>query len=169
MLQYELVPMDLKKSIQQVVTDAKSAFLSRKIDIKFNLPKEDIWVMADALMDEVFYNILSNSIKYDEHEEVVIDVNVDNAELEGKQYARVSVADRGVGIPDDLKSKVFTKGFKETHRLERPALQKTKGAGMGLVLIKTLVDRYGGKVWVENRVHADHSMGSVFIVLLHMP
>lgn len=167
--QYELVPMDLKKSIQQVASDAKSAFLSRKVNIKFNLPKEDIWVMADTLLDEVFYNLLSNSIKYDEHEEVVIDVNVDNAELEGKQYARVSVVDRGVGIPDDLKSKVFTKGFKEAHRLERPALQKTKGAGMGLILVKTLVDRYGGKIWVESRVHADHSMGSVFSVLLQMP
>jgi signal transduction histidine kinase len=81
----------------------------------------------------------------------------------------VRVVDRGVGIPDDLKPKVFSKGFRDAHRMERPILQKAKGAGMGLSLVKSLIDRYGGKIWAENRVYADHSMGSVFNVILPLP
>jgi len=167
--QVELVPKDLTKSLHQVSSDAKGAFLSRKVNIKLSLPQENMWVLADELLDEVFYNLLSNSIKYDEHEEVVIDVSLDEVEFEGKRYARVRITDRGVGIPDDLKSKIFTKGFRDLHRIERPSLQRSRGAGMGLSLVKSLIDRYNGKIWVENRVYADHSMGSVFHVILPIP
>jgi signal transduction histidine kinase/uncharacterized protein YigA (DUF484 family) len=167
--QVELVPKDLTKSLHQVSSDAKGAFLSRKVNIKLSVPEEAVWVIADELLDEVFYNLLSNSIKYDEHEEVVIDVNLDEVELEGMRYARVRITDRGVGIPDDLKAKIFTKGFRDLHRIERPSLQRAKGAGMGLSLVKSLIDRYNGKIWIENRVYADHSMGSVFNLILPIP
>lgn len=167
--QVEIVPKDLKRSINQVASDVRNVFLSRKVTIRMNMPEEDVWVMADDLLDEIFYNLLSNSIKYDEHEEVVIDVIVDVIRFENQDYARVRIADRGIGIPDDLKNRVFQKGFRDMHRQERPSLHKVKGAGMGLYLVKSLVDRYRGRVWVENRVYADHTMGSVFIVLLPVP
>lgn len=165
----ELVPRDLVKTLEAVTSEVKNAFLSRKVEIRTKLPDGDVWVMTDGLMDEVFYNLMSNSVKYDDHDEVVIDVIVDYVDMGGKKYARVRVVDRGVGIPDDLKPKVFSKGFRDAHRMERPILQKAKGAGMGLSLVKSLIDRYGGKIWVENRVYADHSMGSVFNVILPLP
>ncbi len=165
----EIVPKDLGKSLGMVVAEARAVFLSKKVEVRTKLPEGDIWVMADDLLEEVFYNLVSNSIKYDEHEEVVIDIVVDVQEFDGRNHARVKVVDRGVGIPDDLKPMVFTRGFREMHRMERPSLQKAKGAGMGLSLVKSLVDRYGGKIWLENRVYGDHSMGTVFIVLLPLP
>ncbi len=165
----EIVPKDLGKSLGMVVAEARAVFLSKKIDVRTKMPEGDVWVMADDLLEEVFYNLVSNSIKYDEHEEVVIDVLVDVTEFEGKQYARIRIVDRGVGIPDDLKPMAFTRGFREMHRMERPSLQKAKGAGMGLSLVKSLVERYGGKIWLENRVYGDHSMGSVFVVILPLP
>lgn len=165
----EIVPKDLGKSLGMVIAEARAVFLSKKVDVRTKLPEGDVWVMADDLLEEVFYNLVSNSIKYDEHEEVVIDIVVDVQEFEGRNHARVQVVDRGVGIPDDLKPMVFTRGFREMHRMERPSLQKAKGAGMGLSLVKSLVDRYGGKIWLENRVYGDHSMGTVFIVLLPLP
>jgi signal transduction histidine kinase len=125
--------------------------------------------MADGLLDEVFYNLLSNSIKYDDHDEVTIDVDVEVLQENEKNIARVKVIDRGTGIPDDLKEKVFSRGFRQMAKADRPSLHKSKGAGMGLSLVKSLVDKYEGKIWVENRVYADHSMGSVFIVLLPVP
>jgi signal transduction histidine kinase len=163
------VPRDLLKTLLQVSTDARSAFLSRKVNVKLNFPKTDVWVMADGLLDEVFYNLLSNSIKYDDHDEVTIDVDVEVLQENEKNVARVRVTDRGSGIPDDLKEKVFTRGLKRMQKTERASLHKSKGAGMGLSLVKSLVDRYGGRIWIENRVYADHSMGSVFVVRLPMP
>jgi len=162
----EIVPTNLSKSIQSVATEAKSAFLGKKVDIRLNIPGQDVWVMADNLIGEAIYNLLTNSMKFDEHEEVVVDVEVKTVEFEGKRYAQVRVIDRGIGIPDDLKDKVFSREFMRSPRAERPVAQKAKGAGMGLPIVKALVDRYGGKIWVENRVVDDHRKGSVFNVLL---
>ena len=166
----DIVPRDLKKALLQVANDVRGAFLNRNVDIRFNLPEAEVWVMSDSFMEEVFYNLLSNSVKYDDHDGVVIDIQMDVIEFEGRMCARTRVVDRGIGIPDDMKTKVFSRGFRDTKRLEaRGMAARTKGAGMGLSLVKSLVDRYKGLVWVENRVYADHSMGSIFNVLLPLP
>ncbi len=166
----DIVPRDLKKGLLQVANDVRGAFLNRNVDIRLNLPEAEVWVMSDSFMEEVFYNLLSNSVKYDDHDDVVIDIQVDVTEFEGRMYARTRVVDRGIGIPDDMKSKVFSRGFRDTKRLEaRGMAARSKGAGMGLSLVKSLVDRYKGRVWVENRVYADHSVGSIFNVLLPLP
>ncbi|MBE0518955.1 MAG: HAMP domain-containing histidine kinase [Thermoplasmata archaeon] len=166
----ETVPRDLKKGLLQVASDVRGAFLNRNVDIRLNLPEDEVWVMSDSFMEEVFYNLLSNSVKYDDHDDVVIDIQMDVTEFEGRMYARTRVVDRGIGIPDDMKTKVFSRGFRDTKRLEaRGMAARSKGAGMGLSLVKSLVDRYKGRVWVENRVYVDHSMGSIFNVLLPLP
>jgi signal transduction histidine kinase len=89
--------------------------------------------------------------------------------FEGKNWVNVRVVDRGVGIPDDLKDKVFSGDYRKLARLDRPILQKARGAGMGLSIVKALVDRYEGKIWVENRVYDDYTRGSVFNILLKKP
>ncbi len=164
----ELVPINLTRSLQQSSAEAKAAFLGKKVNIRLNLPAQDIWVVADNFLDEVLYNLLTNSIKYDEHDEIVIDVEAKPAELEGKNYTNVRVIDRGTGIPDDLKDKVFSREFRRM-RPERPGPQKSRGAGMGLSIVKGLMDRYKGKIWVENRVYEDFSRGSIFNLLLPIP
>jgi signal transduction histidine kinase len=91
-----------------------------------------------------------------------IDVELAFADFEGRSYAKVTVTDRGIGIPDEFKDRVFTREFKKLVRPDRLILQKSRGAGMGLSLVKSLVERYGGKIWVENRVYDDPSRGSAF-------
>jgi signal transduction histidine kinase/uncharacterized protein YigA (DUF484 family) len=164
----ELVPTNLTKSVRQTASDARSAYISKKIDINLNLPEHDVYVMADNLLDEVVYNLLTNAIKYDEHDEIDIDVELSVVDFEGRKQARVRVTDRGVGIPDEFKDKVFSRDFRKLVKADRPIVQKSRGAGMGLSLVKSLVERYGGKVWVENRVYDDSSRGSVFAFVLPM-
>lgn len=165
----ETTPVNLTKTLRQTSADAKGAFVNRNVNIQVKAPERDIWIMADNLIDEVFYNLLTNAIKYDEHEKVEIQVEVEIVESDGKRNAKTRIADNGVGIPDDLKDKVFQKGFRDLVMQERPFLQKSKGAGMGLSLVKALVDRYGGRIWIENRVYDDYTRGSVFTVLLPKP
>ncbi len=161
----ELVPVNLSRALRQSASDARSTFLAKKTDIRLNLPPQDLWVLADGFLDEVVYNILTNAIKYDDHELVEIDVDAKIVDFEGRDFANVKVSDRGHGIADDLKDKIFSKDFRKIKQ-ERASSQKGKGAGMGLSIVKSLIDRYGGKIWVENRVPEDHTRGSVFNILV---
>jgi PAS domain S-box-containing protein len=120
-------------------------------------PAHDCLVMADELLEEVFSNIVGNAIKHSAGP-VAIDVEVKLVYEGDKPYYRVDVSDNGPGIPDELKKKLFTRFQQgETHATER---------GLGLYLVKTLVDDFQGKVRVEDRVPGDYSKGSRFVVLL---
>ncbi len=162
----ELVPVSLSRSLRQSSADSKNAFLAKKVDIRLNLAEPDVWVVADTFLDEVLYNVLTNSIKYDEHDEVLIDVDVKHVEFEGRNYAEIRVADHGIGVPDDMKDKIFSSEYRNVAKQDRIQHSKSKGAGMGLSIVKSLIDRYGGRIWVENRVPNDHSRGSIFVILL---
>ena len=162
----ELVPVSLSRSLRQSTADSRNAFLGKKVDIRLKVPDHDIWVVADTFLDEALYNVLTNSIKYDEHDEIIIDVEAKIVELTGRDYAEIRVVDRGIGIPDDMKDKIFSREFRNQVKQDRPPHSKPKGAGMGLSIVKSLLDRYGGRIWVENRVHNDHTRGSVFVMLI---
>jgi signal transduction histidine kinase/uncharacterized protein YigA (DUF484 family) len=162
----ELVPVSLSRALRQSTADSRNAFLGKTVDIRLNLPDHDIWVVADDFLDEVLHNVFTNSIKYDEHDEIVIDVETKMVELENRDYAEIRVIDRGVGIPDDMKDKIFSREYRNLVKQDRVGHSKPKGAGMGLSIVKSLLDRYGGRIWVENRIHDDFTRGSVFIILL---
>jgi signal transduction histidine kinase/uncharacterized protein YigA (DUF484 family) len=162
----ELMPVSLSRALRQSTADSRNAFLGKEVNIKLNLPDQDVWVVADGFLDEVLYNVFTNSIKYDDHGEIVIDVETRTVELETRDYVEIRVIDRGVGVPDDLKDKIFSREFRNQARQDRSTHSKPKGAGMGLSIVKSLLDRYGGRIWVENRIRDDFTRGSVFVILL---
>ena len=78
--------------------------------------------------------------------------------IAGKDFYEVSIADNGPGITDELKSKLFARFQRGT--------TKAIGHGLGLYLVRTLVEGFGGHVLVEDRVKGDYHKGSRFIVVL---
>ena len=76
----------------------------------------------------------------------------------GKDHCMVTVEDNGPGIQDDLKDKIF-------NRFQRGET-KASGKGLGLYLVKTLVNDFHGNVWVEDRVAGDYTKGSRFVVMI---
>jgi len=76
----------------------------------------------------------------------------------GREWWEVTVADHGVGIPDDKKEMIFQRFA--------PRLAGSRGIGLGLSIVKSIVERYGGRIWVDDRVKDDHSQGALFHVLL---
>ena len=115
-------------------------------------------VMANELLYDVFANLVGNAIKHSNGSGVNISVNVDQFREGGNTFYKVSVEDTGPGIPDEMKEKVF-------NRLQRGET-RARGMGLGLYLVKSLVDSYHGRVWVEDRVPGDHTKGSRFVVIL---
>ncbi|OPY29526.1 MAG: putative diguanylate cyclase [Methanocella sp. PtaU1.Bin125] len=126
-------------------------------DIRFEFNGCDCFVMANDLLFDVFSNIIGNAIKHSSGP-LAININVERVLEDGKAYCLISVADNGPGIPDRIKGQLFV-------RFQRGATQAT-GRGLGLYLVKTLVDDYHGTVWAEDRVPGDHTQGAKFVIML---
>jgi PAS domain S-box-containing protein len=109
----------------------------------------DVDVRANDLLSAVFRNLLHNAVQHNDGDEPRVEVSV--TERADGEWVRVSVADDGPGIPAHRRDEVFGK---ESKGLESP------GTGMGLYVVDSLVDQYGGSVRVEDR----EGGGSVFHV-----
>jgi signal transduction histidine kinase len=106
-------------------------------------------------LEIVFRNLLDNAVKYGATEpQVDVEVVVDR-----NNRVVTRIADNGLGVPADIRKKIFRLFFRGGNELER----KKTGTGMGLYIVHTLVRRMKGKVNVYNR---DHRSGAVFEVEL---
>ncbi len=150
-----LEKLDIDSMISQCIKEVNKPS-DKKIVINYSA-KEGRFVKAIPLLKEVFCNLMDNSIKYSSPE-VTIDISVNESVSEGKKFYDISVSDNGNGIPDSIKQKIF-------RRLQR-GTTKAHGKGLGLYIVRTLVERLGGSVTVEDRVPGDYTKGSKFIVKL---
>lgn len=133
-------------------------FSGRDIIVNY-VPPEECLVVANELIDEIFTNLIENSIKHSPPDKpLVIDILQSKFCENGKEYNRISIEDNGPGIPDDVKEKLFRRFYR--------GRTMARGKGLGLYLVKTLVDDFNGKVWVEDRVAGDHKKGAKFVIII---
>ena len=111
----------------------------------------NINIIAEDLVEEIFVNLFSNSVKYTESSEVKIDVLIREYFIAEVKYWMVTVSDYGKGIPDSMKQELFSRFY-----------SKAEGSGLGLSIVRTLVERYKGKIWVGDRVYEDYNQGTLF-------
>lgn len=148
----EIEKIDIYPAFASAVETAKSQ--SRDVRINSNITEGRYFIRGNALLFDVFSNLLNNAVKFDGHDIVEIDVDISSSD----DNWEIRFMDRGRGIRSDYKKIVF-------NRLER-AGESAQGSGLGLTIVKYIVESYGGKVWVEDRVKGDLTQGSNFIVLL---
>ncbi len=120
-------------------------------------PINECSIMADDLISDVFSNIVGNAIKHSAGP-LTIDIRTSRHRVNGEDWCKVSIEDDGPGIPDRLKEKIFNRIDKST--------MKPDGRGLGLYLVKLLVENYNGRVWVEDRIRGDPTKGCRFVVML---
>jgi len=152
-LRYENV--DLGKIIAEAARECHNV-PGRDVTIDYDLP-EKCFVRANGLLKAVFVNLIGNSVKHSQGP-VKIWITVDSAMENGKKYYEVTVADDGPGIPEEVKGRLFQR-FKSDDA-------KATGHGLGLYLVKTIVEDFGGKVRAGDRVRGDPARGAKFVVLL---
>lgn len=138
-----LTPADDKYRVQlQPVLESeldriRGAHPDALITVDGSLPKAT--VMANDMLDSVFRNLLKNAIQH--NDKTVPKVCLSASRGEGSVVVRVG--DNGPGITQHQRDSIFGKGEKGL---------ESAGAGIGLYLVRTLVDSYGGEVWVEDPV-----------------
>ena len=120
-----------------------------KLDVKGTLPP--LIVGDEDKLDQILTNLLNNAIKYSPNGgDVIIHAKMD------KDSLVIGVKDQGLGIPKDHLQKVFER----FHRVNNEDNRKIYGTGLGLFLVKHLVDQvHFGKIWVESEL----GKGSDFI------
>ncbi len=156
----DLSSMDLLAVIRDAISAAESNYPSRAVRMAVQDDGTPKLCMMNSFAGEIFVNLISNAIKFDPHEEVDIEIRVDDASTEARSYWSVSVADHGSGIDDSLKEWIF-------ERFTHGGKPGAKGSsGLGLHIARKLVSTYKGRIWVEDRVQGDRTKGSVFKVLL---
>jgi PAS domain S-box-containing protein len=96
--------------------------------------------MGEAHLQQVFQNLIGNALKYRKEDPPQIHIS---AVCQGAA-CRFSVQDNGIGIESQYKEKIFGV-FKRLHRD-----QKYRGTGIGLAICQRVVERYGGRIWVES-------------------
>ena len=127
-------------------------------EVTINLEtREGCFVYADKLLYDVFSNIVENSIK---HSNGPVDINIilNSVKIDHNKFYRVSIEDNGPGIKPDLKKRIFNRMYYEGGIM--------RGKGLGLYLVKTLVECFHGNVFLEDRVQGDRNKGSRFVVML---
>ncbi|MBI4862905.1 MAG: sensor histidine kinase KdpD [Candidatus Riflebacteria bacterium] len=109
--------------------------------VNVNLPDGLLLVHVDAvLIEQVLTHLLENAVKYStEGSPIDVGTRLDEA------FVVVEVADRGPGIPEAEKSRVFDKFY----RLSRN--RSISGTGLGLSICRAIVAAHGGRIWVEDR------------------
>jgi PAS domain S-box-containing protein len=149
---------DVGHVLTEAIEDSKHMHSDRKVRINFTEPTDRCYARGNVLLSRLFSNILTNSIKFDPHQEVVVDVTVDAVHDSGTAYWRVTISDRGKGIPDEDKKRVFDRYYRRDTSMP--------GTGLGLFLAAHLINVCRGKIWAENRVEGDPSQGTVMVMLL---
>jgi signal transduction histidine kinase len=147
----ELEPMDICTSIKQSIDTMYKIFPQREIHVEAELNEPCTPIMAEALISELFFNILHNGIKFQEGKLAKLEIEV----FEDEEKVEVHFCDHGPGIADDVKDSMFER-FKTGGNKSQ--------TGLGLSLVKALVDRYNGKIWISDRVEGDPTHGARIIV-----
>lgn len=134
----------LGEMLEKVVMVQRQASMKHHVFGKFNDNLPETVIGDKDKFDQILTNLLNNAIKYSpEGGDVVVHAFRDGDEIE------VWVEDQGIGIPAEHLSKVFEK----FHRVNNEDNRKIYGTGLGLFLVKHLVeDVHLGRIWVESEV-----------------
>lgn len=153
-----LEPVEVFSKLTSAINFTRISFPKKDIDIKVVSDYGFICVMANELLSEVFENILINSINYNKNKVVQVEVVISVIDIYYRNYVKLEFKDNGIGIDDDRKEIIF----QDSHMISR----RSKGMGIGLSLVAKLIELYGGKICVENRIKGDSTKGSNFVILI---
>ena len=153
--EYKTEAVDICKTLSEVIDECSNVYGK---DIFSNYKHENYcYVNANLLLKDVFVNIIGNAIKHSNGSPKIC-IDVSKAKDNGNKFYSVSIEDNGPGISDENKKVVFD-------RLKR-GRTTARGTGLGLYIVKTLIESFGGQVKLEDRVPGNYTKGSRFIVYL---
>lgn len=150
-LELDLAPIDLTRLVNDVVERMRELLSEANCQIVVRTPPSVMGMFDQYRMEQVLMNLIQNAIKFGPGKPIEVTLTVPSPSL-----ALLSVQDHGIGIQKDKLPKIF-------ERFERAdAPEKVAGLGLGLYIVRQIVDAQGGSIRVESTVN----QGSTFYVQL---
>ena len=151
---YNLVETDMNNLVQGLYKNYSYSFNEKGVQSKLLLSPKEILIKVDAqAFEEALSNLIENAIKYsDKNKSIEVATSMDSS------FAYCHVKDNGMGISKANQSKVFDKFY----RVEDALTQKTKGTGLGLNIVKHIMESHQGSVSVTSKPN----QGSTFTLQL---
>ena len=148
-LQDQVIPeerklhFDLEEAMGQVLITFEKKILDKKLDVQVEMPEHPVFTMADPdAVTQVIYNLIDNAVKFCP-EEGTLGLKI----REGGGKAYVSVSNDGDTIPPEELPLVFDR----FHKIDKSRSENRDGWGLGLYIVKTLVDSHGENISVTSR------------------
>lgn len=132
---------DIHDLLEQIID-----LLNINYECVINLPEENMMLKCNRIaLQQIFLNLLGNSLKYNNKQEIRIDVSC----TEEDDHYKFSITDNGVGIPKDKQEEIFNL-FAVVEEQDRSG---NRGNGIGLSTVKKLVTSLGGEITVESEIN----------------
>ncbi|HBQ64167.1 MAG TPA: hypothetical protein DD727_04440, partial [Clostridiales bacterium] len=148
------VHCNISEMIENIVLSLREYMNTKEICLVLDKCEEKLVAHVDCdMMERVILNLLSNAYKFTE-ENGLISVKI----CKSQDCVRIDVVDTGIGIPQDKQSSIFER-FRQ---VDRSTTRQAEGSGIGLSLVKSLIELHGGSIEVESTV----GKGNRFTVVL---
>ena len=151
-MEYHMVSEELENVVERVVRLLRIQASAKNLELKVDTINPAIVTVDPTRLSQVFTNLIGNAIKFTDEGSITVTQWIADGE------AHVSVSDTGIGIKSEQLAHVFDKFY----RVENVVHTK-EGTGLGLALVRGIVDYHGGRVDVQSR----EGVGSIFTV--HLP
>lgn len=143
-IKVEPVRLNVKQAISNAITPLTGDAMRKNIDIKLDIPS-DLHINADErLFGQAIINFTTNAIKFTPEGK---DVHISSSRFK-EGMIEVVVRDEGLGISEENQSKLF----RIDQKFSLVGTSGEKGSGLGLTLVKEIVDKHGGQVWFYSQI-----------------
>lgn len=147
------------RKLETAMNSLRTTFPEKKMIIDVDKATEPESVIAGEILDEIFFNILNNSVKYSKEDGARIEISFQRMEIDGRKLSTIKICDHGTGVPDDLKERIFT-------RRKDAAASYARGFDLDLYTCRKYIESWEGNIWVEDRVKGRSSEGACFVISL---
>jgi signal transduction histidine kinase len=156
--QFSVKLIEVYDVLEKAIEYINKSFQDRQIYAKIESSRKEYYVKANELLTVIFENILINAVKHNENPSVEILIKISEYQKNGINYLKLEFIDNGRGINDEVKEKIFVTSYIKDRR--------STGMGLGLSLVKKIIEKYDGKIWVEDKIQGDYTKGSNFVILI---
>lgn len=155
--------VNIREMVEAMNTVFESSLTKKSLEYQCSLNVVHDQILCDKTkMEEIILNVVSNSIKYtNPHGKITVSIDELDSEDEKNANYKVVVEDNGIGMSQDYLPHIFEEFSREHTSTET----RVAGTGLGLPIVKSLVDRMGGTIEVES----EEGKGTCFIMKFSFP